>query len=197
MSNISDNSFFSSDKNLLLRLKKYKDKEAFLDAYEAYAEDIYRFLYFKVGGEEDARDLTSAVFVKAWGAVRDGRLKDEENYKSLRAFLYKIARNEAIDFFRAKRTTTFSEASIDGQTIDVASDQDLAAEVALGADSEMLKRQLARLKSEYQSVLVMYYINELSVAEIASSIGKSKGNVRVTIFRALKALRELMEQEGK
>ncbi|MEI6378421.1 MAG: RNA polymerase sigma factor [Candidatus Falkowbacteria bacterium] len=195
MSNISDNSFFSSDKNLLLRLKKYKDKEAFLEAYQSYAEDIYRFLYFKVGGEEDARDLTSAVFVKAWSYVRDGRLKDEENYKSLRAFLYKIARNEAIDFFRAKKAVTFTEASLDGQTADIASSQDLLAEAAQGSDNEALKRHLAHLKSEYQSVLVMYYINELSISEIASALGKSKGNVRVTVFRSLKALRELMEQE--
>ena len=195
MSGSTDNSFFSSDKNLLLRLKKYKDKEAFLEAYQAYAEDLYRFLYFKVGNSEDARDLTSAVFVKAWGYVRDGRLKDEDNYKSLRAFLYKIARNEAIDFFRTKHTSSFSEIAVDGQTIDIPSPEDVALQGQITADSEALLQQLTHLKSEYQSVLIMYYVNELTVAEIAVALGKSKGNIRVTIFRALKALRELMAEK--
>jgi RNA polymerase sigma-70 factor (ECF subfamily) len=192
MSASDHNSFFSSDKNLLLRLKKFKDKEAFLNAYETYAEDLYRFIYFKIGKAEDAQDLTSAVFVKVWGYVRDGRLKDEQDYKSLRAFLYKIARNETIDYFRSKKPVALSEALAETEIENIASGEDVAANVALATDNEKLLAQLAKLKSEYQSVLIMYYVNELSVAEIASAIGKSTGNVRVTIFRALKALRELM-----
>lgn len=192
MSSDIKNSFFSSDKNLYLRLNKHKDKEAFLDAYRKYANDLYRFLYFKVGNAEEAQDILSQVFLKAWAYVNDGKLKSEGNYKSLRAFLYKIARNEAIDYFRAKRTVSFSEMSIDGEKVDFPDTISMVGEIEQKADIEALTSQLAKLKTDYRSILLMYYVDELSVPEIAQVMGKTKGNIRVTIFRALKALKELV-----
>ena len=60
------------DKKLLFRVKK-KDTNAFIEAYDLYADDIYRFAYFKVRNVEEAKDLTSAVFLKVWNyaQVRD------------------------------------------------------------------------------------------------------------------------------
>lgn len=189
------NSFFTSDKDLYLRIKKYKDKEAFLTAYDAYAEDIYRFVYFKVGNTEDAQDITSSVFIKAWQLVQSGQLKDDGNYKGLKNFLYKVARNEAIDYYRLKHSTSFSEADIDADEKDIEDkSQDVFAQAALSLDKDILQKNLLKLKREYRTVLILYYINELSVSEIANITGKTKGSVRVTVFRALKALRELMEE---
>ena len=47
------------------RLKK-KDREAFIKAYDENVAEINRFIYFKVGSKEEADDLTSSVFLKAW-----------------------------------------------------------------------------------------------------------------------------------
>lgn len=190
-----DNSFFASDKALWLRLKKFKDKEAFLKAYDAYAEDIYRFLYYKVGNQDEAKDLASATFVKAWSVVREGKLKDEEDYKTLRAFLYRIARNQAIDYYRQKKAVNMSELANDkGESPDWQDESQDPQALDNAIDAELVLMKLKRLKSEYQNVLVLYYINELSVAEIAQILDKSKGNVRVLIYRALAALRGLMEE---
>ena len=192
------NSFFESDKLLYLRIKKYKDKEAFLAAYDAYAADIYRFLFFKLGNKEEAQDITSAVFTKAWQIAQSGGLKDDSEYKSLKSFLYKVARNEAIDYYRSKRsqTASFSQEAIDGEDIDIEdTKQDINAEIDRSLDADFLEKNLQKIKSEYRSILIMYYINELSVPEISEITGKTKGSIRVSIFRALKALRELIEEE--
>ena len=94
-----------SEKNIFLRLKKYKDKQAFMQAYDQYVDQIYRFVYFKLGNKEEAEDITSQVFVKCWSYVRDGKLRSQDNYKSLRSFLYTIARNAVIDHYRTRKET--------------------------------------------------------------------------------------------
>ena len=84
------------DKQLLAQLKS-KDKDAFVRVYDEYVQDIYRFIYFKVGKEIEAQDLTSLVFLKAWHHVQSSSLVDS---KTLRALVYKIARNAIIDHYR-------------------------------------------------------------------------------------------------
>jgi RNA polymerase sigma-70 factor (ECF subfamily) len=186
-------SFFEDDHSLFLRLKKYKDKQAFLLAYDQYAEAIYRFIFFRIGHEEDARDLTSAVFLKCWSAVQEGRLNDDNDYKSLRSFLYKIARNQTIDYYRqSKPNTDLAEA----ETV-IDDKQDLGV-IDQGLGLDLIQQQLLNLKEEYRTILVMRYINDLSISEISDITGKDKGNVRVTILRAIKALKNLIKpHEGQ
>ncbi len=85
-----------SDKILYLQLQD-KDKAAFIKAYDLHSDDIYRFIFFKVGRKEEAEDLTSLVFLKAWDHIQNNQLKD---FKSLKALFYKISRNAVIDHYR-------------------------------------------------------------------------------------------------
>lgn len=181
------------DQALFLSLKKYQDKQAFLSAYDLYFDQIFRFLFFKIGNREEAQDLTSATFLKCWGYVQEGKLKSESEYKTLRSFLYKIARNLAIDYYRQSRPQTGLDeaAELSSDLIDIVAqtDQDL--------DLTFVISKLKELKSEYRNVLVLKYINNLSVAEIAVIQDKTKGNVRITIYRALEALKKLTQDHDR
>lgn len=176
-----------SDKSLFLSLKKYQDKTAFLQSYDLYFDQIFRFIFFKIGNREDAQDLTSATFLKCWGYVQSGKLKSDNEYKSLRSFLYKIARNLTIDYYRqVKPQATLEEAE------NVVIDLGAADEQVDGAlDWEFIVTRIKELKSEYRTILILKYVNDLSVAEIADILGKTKGNVRVTLYRALEALKKI------
>ena len=184
------NSFLQSDKNLYLRLKKFKDRQAFLQAYDLYVAEIYRFVYFKLNSREEAEDLTSAVFVKCWSYVVEGKLNASNGYKSLKSFLYTIARNAVIDYYRQQKNTE-SLAAVEHKL--ATPDQQPALEAKL--DLSILQNKLNQLKSDYRGIIIMRYVNQLSVAEIADILGKSKANVRVTLHRALSALRELINQD--
>jgi len=72
-----------------------------------------------------------------------------------------------------------------------------AARLDQATDVDLIKRQLPLLKEEYREVIIMKFINDLSLEEIADISGKTKGNVRVLLHRALNALRELVEKEGR
>jgi RNA polymerase sigma-70 factor (ECF subfamily) len=175
-----------SDKIIFYGLKN-KDKEAFIKAYDEYADKIYRFVYFKIGNEEDAKDLTSAIFLKTWNHINNSRLADE---KTLKALFYKIARNSVIDYYRSSRREECMEKEILSNAID--EKNDLLNQASVSSDWESVKIKMLELKDEYREILLLKYIEELSIGEIAKILDKSKGNVRVLIFRALKALKELM-----
>lgn len=182
-----DHNSKTSDKSLFLSLKKHQDKQAFLRAYDLYFDQIFRFIFFKIGNREDAQDLASATFLKCWGYVQEGKLKSEREYKSLRSFLYKIARNLTIDHYRqARPQTTLEEAEdmvVDFESTILQTDNSI--------DLEFVAEKLRELKNEYRSVLVLKYVNDLSISEIAVILDKTKGNVRVTLYRALEALKNL------
>jgi RNA polymerase sigma-70 factor (ECF subfamily) len=185
-------SFFNKDLSLFLRLKKFKDKQAFLTAYDKYAEAIYRFIYFKIGQEEDARDLTSAVFLKCWSYVQEGKLNEDNEYQSLKAFLYKIARNLVIDYYRQSKPNV----SLDEAETIIDDSQDLT-QIDTDISLDQIRVKLMYLKDEYKTMIIMRYINELSIAEISQITGKSKGNVRIMVMRALKILKNLLEQSDE
>ena len=181
--------FFSDDKNLWLRLKKYKDRAAFISAYDAHGQDIYRFIYYKVGDSETAKDLTSAVFVKSWGYVQAGKLRDFGGYKSLKSFLYRVARNTVVDHYRALRpSVNLADLPEDSGLNHLTEVDRLQNQAEWGLVEEKLKQ----LKSEYQGLIILRYINQLSIAEIADILGKTKTATRVAIFRALQALKKLI-----
>ena len=183
------NSIQASEKQIFSKLKK-GDREAFIEAYDLYVDEIYRFVYFKVSDQEEAQDLTSAVFLKAWNYIQENSLKD---VKTLRALFYKIARTSVIDHYRKK--SNFQNISIDNKDIPINipdDKQNVLEKMKISSDVESVQAKLNELKGEYKEVIVLKFINELSIKEISNIVNKSNGNVRILIHRALKVLRDLM-----
>ena len=182
-----------SDRLLFLRLKT-KDQAAFMRAYEAHRAGIYRFIYFRVNSEAEAQDLTSTVFLKVWSVVQAGKLKD---YRSLKGLLYTVARHTVIDYYRQSGE---SEVSLDDETapIEVIDDRlDMQALMEQDGDLKLIYSALDQLKPEYREVIMLHFVSELSVKEIAEVIDKKPGNVRVILHRGLEALRKLTQDEGE
>ena len=180
------------EKILYSRIKN-KDRQAFVNAYDLYVDQIYRFIYFKVGNKEEAEDLSSAVFLKIWSYLQENNIIDS---KTLRPLLYKIARNIIIDHYRKinqRENVSLDKTMEQGGLIDVK--QDIAQRAEVMSDLMVIETKLPELKEEYREVIIMRYINELSIKEIAEILDKSKGNVRVLIYRALSTLKELMNQD--
>jgi len=180
------------DKQLLEQLKS-KDKDAFVKVYDEYVQDIYRFIYFKVGKEIEAQDLTSLVFLKAWQHVQSNSLVEG---KTLRALVYKVARNAIIDHYReggGKLELSLDDENNPIEIID--ENQNLESDLDRAADLALLRKQLPLLKEEYREVIILRFVNDLSLEEIADVTNKSRGNVRVILHRALSALKEMVTTE--
>lgn len=180
------------DRQVLEQLKK-KDKDAFIKVYDEYAEDIYRFIYFKVGQDIEAQDISSLVFLKAWHHIQANTLVDS---RTLRALIYKIARNAVIDHYREGRAKLELSLDDENNPIEIIDDsENLADRVDRANNLLLLKKQLPLLKEEYREVIILRFVSDLSLEEIADVTAKSRGNVRVILHRALAALKEMVETE--
>lgn len=179
------------EKIILNRLKR-QDIEAFTETYDLYVEKVYRFVFFKVGDAETAQDLTSEVFLRTWNYVCENK---QVNVKTLPALIYRIARNAVIDHYRANRQhVSINDVDEEGNLkIEIADDkQDLPEKFDLDLSMEKVQAALMQLKDEYREIIVMRYVDELAIEEIADILEKNKGNVRVLAHRALQALKEIL-----
>ena len=71
---------------------------------------------------------------------------------------------------------------------------DIEKESHQRSDLETIQSVLASIKPEYQEIVTHYYINDLTVPEIAKMMNKSENNVRVTIHRALSAIKDKIQE---
>ncbi len=162
------------------------ESEAFGRLYDEHFPRIYRFIFIKVSRKQDAEDLSHQVFLSAWKNIRN------YTHKGLpfSSWLYKIAHNAVIDFYRTKRV------HID---IDDVGEEKLglspgpAHEVEVSLEMERVRRALQTMKEDEQNVLIMKFVDELGNREIAEALGKTEGAIRVIQHRALKSLKKLLE----
>lgn len=178
-----------SEKILLYRIQVHHDPEAFGKLYDAYVNQIYRFVYFKVAGHEEAEDITADVFLKVWNY-----LQVERDIKSFSGLLYRVARNCIIDSYRAKGAR--QEVALD-EFLEISDGRKGQDKMMSGAEQDKTILALSRLKQEYREIVTLRYVDELEISEIAELTEKSSVTVRVTLHRALKKLKEVMEVERK
>lgn len=161
------------------------DRDAFGQLYDRYADRVYRHVYFKVGSQADAEDLTAQVWMNALRAI--GRYR--QMGRPFIVWLLSIANNQVIDFYRAQRDKT----PIDDPSLALSDGLDLEAEAIRDYTNAELSEAILRLKDEYRKVVVLRFIDGLEYADIAAILQKKEGAVRVIQHRALLALRKLLQ----
>lgn len=181
---------FINEQIILYRIRK-GDTESFTEIFDRYHEKVYRFVYLKLPRKQDAEDVTAEVFLKVWEHIKFGK-----KITSLQAFLYQVARNLVVDFYRSKGAPT---ESIEEGEIVIADRADLSLEekMALKGDMARIEGALRKLKDVYREVIILHYLNELSLVEIARVIEKSPGATRVLLHRGMRALKNILGELGE
>ena len=178
-----------SEKELLRRAIR-GDKQAFGSLYELYLDPIYRYIYYRVGSHPEAEDLTEMVFLKAWEKLpRSGKGAEVRNF---RAWIYRIAHNLVVDRHRTHKPVSALDQHNQVQA-PIASPETLAEHTE---QSAALEAAIMQLEAEYQQVIVLRFVNQLSHTETARILDKKEGHVRVLQYRALQKLRELLSKEN-
>lgn len=168
---------------VFLRLKA-GDSNAFVFFYDKYVKNIYRFVLIKVSNKEVAEDLTQDIFLKIWQ-----HLVDKKNIDNFRAFIFRIARNSVIDYYRKNNR---QELPLDFLTEDLEqSPVDHSQIIHKSLDLQKLWQDLKKLKPEYQEVIYLRYVEDLSITAIAQIVEMEKSAVRVLLHRATSKLKEI------
>lgn len=166
-----------------------RDPDAFSQIYDEHVDIIYRFVYYKVGDPGVAEDLTADVFAKAWERI------DRFQWRNVpvQHWLLTIARNTVTDHWRSRKRTS-SPLEVLGEA---ASDEPLPDEhVARDLEVETLGHALLRLPDEQRDVLILRFIEDMPHRDVAAILGKSVEAVRQIQSRALRALRNVLEDDG-
>lgn len=175
------------DEQRLLRLAMGGDKAAFGALYERYLDDIYRYVYYRVSDEATAEDITANTFLRTWEHL-PGMSRRKVNVGSFRGWLYRVAKNLVIDHYRKKKPVPLPD--------DLETDGDLVRDTAeANSQARRLTGAMAQLSDDYQQIIILRFINQLSHRECAEIMDRSVGQTRVLQYRALKKLREIVDDE--
>lgn len=158
-----------------------KNKQAFAPIYEHYYQHILRFIRGKVSSQEVAEDLASQVFEKA--------IRNIDKFKwqgvSVSSWLYQIARNTVVDYYRSQKQI---------QAIDAVPEEELMNKGTTLEDqvlgNELLNQLLKELPQQEYDVVYKKFFLGYSNKLIASQTGLSETNVGTIVHRAVKRMRE-------
>lgn len=170
----------------LVHRAKSGDSEAFAQLYDAYVARVYRYVYFRVTDDEAAEDLTSQVFLKAWENLD----RYQTGSSPFVAWLYTIARNLVIDYYRTKKESVPLE---DVHTL--TSNETPVEQVEANFDLQAMRDALQFLTEEQQQVLILKFIAGLPNENIAKVMNKREGAVRALQMRALQTMAKYMEKK--
>ncbi|MGD0558700.1 MAG: sigma-70 family RNA polymerase sigma factor [Streptosporangiaceae bacterium] len=160
--------------------------EAFIRAlYAEHGGALLRYALHLAGGDRQrAEDLVQETIVRAW------RHPDALADRPARPWLFAVARNLAVDSYRARqsRPAEVGQAILDTLPVDDDADRTL--------ESWAVAEAIASLRPDHRKVLVETYYRGCSVAETAATLGIPPGTVKSRTFYALKALKLALEERG-
>ena len=156
--------------------------------YDHYLPQIYRFVLMKVGHKQEAEDLVHEVFISAWQNI-SSYLPRGFPFSS---WLYQIARNKVIDFYRVKKTTVAIEM-VDESLFKIID----AVEKNLDTDMDLkrVSQAIIKLTPDQQDVVLMRFVEDLSHQEISAALDKSEGAIRLLQHRAINNLKNILEKD--
>jgi RNA polymerase sigma factor (sigma-70 family) len=163
------------------------DVEAFGELYTNHVTKIYRYVYYNVHDKEHAEDITQEVFLKAWKAIGSCRGKE----KTFSSWLYRIAHNLIVDKLRKSQKQSSREAELPESI------RDTSDRMEISLEQRDLLKVIDVLSPNQRQVIVMKFIEEMDNREIAETMGKSTGAIRILQMRALETLRKTLGKEQR
>lgn len=163
----------------------------FGDVYEKESDAIFRFCLLRTSDREMALDFTQDTFLRFWNSLMKG--KDIQNH---RTFLFTIARNIIIDFYRKKKTfslETMMENAAEGRSSFALAALD---NVETSAEAGFLIRKIRELPEPYSNAVYLRCVEELKPREISEILGESANVISVRISRGLEQLRNMLRMDN-
>lgn len=159
--------------------------------YERYAPTVLTYLLKQLGSREDAEDILLEVFTIA--LEKETNLRQDE--RSLRAWLFAIARNKVVDHYRrSSRLSRVPLADVE-ESIYEAEEREPEQVLLRQETYKQLQLHTRRLPKLQQEILQLRFGEGLRCAEIAHVIGRSEKAARTLLYRTLKKLRSIYDNE--
>lgn len=167
------------------------DQNVYEDIVNLYQHKLYQVCYRMLGSKEEAEDITQEAFVRAYI-----NLHSFDQKRKFSTWLYRIATNLCIDRIRKKKPDYYLDAEVAGTDgldmySQIAADEKLPEETIEQMElQDRIQYEISRLPDKYRAVIVLKYIEELSLQEISEILEMPLGTVKTRIHRGREALRK-------
>lgn len=153
-----------------------------------YSSRLYRMAFRLMGSREEAEDIVQEVYVKLWG------MRNElKNYKSIEALSIRITRNLCLDHLRRKKVN--QEALKIEKLKDSAHSATPADQLEKKEEAKMVHALIAALPEPQRSLVHLRHLEGKEYEEIAEMVNMNVNAIRVSISRARKQMREMLEKQ--
>jgi RNA polymerase sigma-70 factor, ECF subfamily len=160
-----------------------QDPEAFGELYLLYAQPVFRYFYSRLGSFPEAEDATAQTFLAA--LERFPKYRHDGYFAS---WLFSIARNKAVDYFRKQnKETTLDEAET------ISAEANLLQQVIKTERITALSKLIGALAEEEQELIRLRYVVDLSFAEIGYLLGQKEDTIKKSLYRLLARLKVQLE----
>ena len=174
---------------LIQRAQQLADPGAFDGLYLLYADRVYRFLAARLGDFDLAEEITSQVFLRLIEKITQYDIAPKDNAAIFTAWLYRMAYNKMIDVLRRNKKHYMAPISHAESLIDSHSVSDA---VELRVTLEEVFDKLHQLNEQQRQVILLRFVEGLSIAETALIMDKSEGAIKALQHRSLEGLRRLL-----
>lgn len=176
-----------SDASLISRAQR-GDVEAIGTLYDQHQNAIFRYLWARLGQRPVAEDLTGEVFMRMLTAL--------PNYRPtapFRAWLYRIARNLLVDYYRKHGRT--AQVPLEAAEAQPTADTDLLTLAEQTLTLQRLQNALSQLDEIQREVVTLRFLAGLSIQETAAALEKTEAAIKALQHRGLAALRQALTAE--
>ena len=177
-----------TEKKSALTVEVGSHKVSFDELYQQYYERVLAYMRFRTGSPDAAEDLVAQVFERAVS-----HLDDLQSPGAVGAWLFRIARNCAADYFRRYRVTVSLDTLVDGNHPRKCSPEE---ELVAREERMLLLTQLNKLSEREREVIGLKFVACLQNREIARVLHMPEGTVGSLLHRALSRLRDALHDEG-
>jgi RNA polymerase sigma-70 factor, ECF subfamily len=174
--------------DLLQRAQQASEPEAFDGLYLLFADRIYRYLLTRLANVEAAEDLTTQVFIRLIEKVGMYDIGPKDNVAIFSAWLYRLAYNKMVDVIRSQKRANL----VDLERAEDLPGRPFLDDIDARLDFEAILEKLAFLNEQQREVIVLRFVEEMSIAETAQIMQKSEGAVKALQHRALESLRRYL-----
>ncbi len=168
-----------------------KDRKYFGALYDQYFDQIFRFVFKRLGGDEDtAGDLTQQTFIKAMGNMG----KYEDRGFPFSSWLYRIAQNEVSMHFR-KQKKNYSVPIDENRIQEVAVEAEIFSSHISMDDQERLVEMMNELEESHLDLIELRFFQEMSFKEIAVIYSISEATAKMRTYRILERINKKWKNE--
>lgn len=174
---------------LIRKIQRTGNRAAADALIRKYFDEIYMYVYKQTSDKETAMNLTQNIFISMFQSIANYDAKKA----SFRTWLYRIATNKTIDYFRSR--TIEKKLVLNIEEIDIPDEAEFTHQIEMKALLSRVQSYINSLEISLQQIFRLKFFGEYTFTQIAALLNLPESTVKTKYYRLLKILREEFKDE--